>query len=341
VSEDIRSDRSASANATEVQKRAADWIFDRHDCEIWSAEDQVKLDAWLNESLAHRVAYVRLETALSRSNRLAALRHTSQASAKQRAEEISRKRPIMIAMAAILAVAALAGTGVAILLRTSPTQATEAYATALGGHKTIFLADGSRIELNTNTVLRTQIGTRQRAVWLDKGEAYFEVKHDAMRPFVVTAAGYRVRDLGTAFSVRNDANHLEVALVEGRARFEPANADVRMSPAELTPGDVVVATADKVTVTKKPERKLANQLAWRQGLLVFNYVTLADAASEFNRYNAKKLVIADTSAARLTVMGKFPARNVELFGQVAKDILGVRVEDRGGEIVISKQPTGE
>jgi len=274
---------------------------------------------------------------LARSKRLVALRNKF-SETPQRTEQPARKRSYLIAAAAILAVAALAGTGSVILLQSSQTQT---FTTALGAHKTVTLADGSRIELNTDTVLRTRIGAHERLVWLDKGEAYFRVKHDATRPFVVAAGNYRVRDLGTEFSVRNDVNHLEVALVEGRARFEAADAKVQMPPSNLTPGDVVVATAEKVTITKKPERKLANELAWRQGLLVFNYATLADAAAEFNRYNAKKLVVADPAAARLTVMGKFPANNVALFGQVAKAVLSVHVEDRGTEIVISKRAAGE
>ena len=324
-------------SATEIQERAANWIFDRHDCENWTAESQIELDAWLNASIAHRVAYVRLETALARSNRLAALRNGSPVSAR-RAERPLRRRPYLIAASAILAVAALAGSSAVVLLRGPQTQT---YATALGAHKAIMLADGTRIELNTNTVLRARIGTHQRLVWLDKGEAFFQVKHESTRPFLVTASNYRVRDLGTKFSVRSDANHLEVAWVEGRARIEAGNDTVRRRQADLTPGDVVIATAEKVTVTKRPERKIANELAWRQGLLIFNYTTLADAAAEFNRYNAKKIVISDQAAARMTVMGKFPTTNVDLFGQVAKAVLGVHVRDSGDEIVISKRPSGE
>ena len=46
-------------------------------------------------------------------------------------------------------------------------------------------ADGSRIELNTNTVLRARMTTDQRIVWLEKGEAYFRIKHDSTHPFIV------------------------------------------------------------------------------------------------------------------------------------------------------------
>lgn len=330
------SDESRKPSAIDIQRQAADWVFERRDCENWTAEDQAKLESWLGESTAHRVAYVRLETMLVRSNRLVALRNSSAATVR-RAERPNR-RSFFIAAAAGLVVVALAGAGSAMFIGTPQTQT---YSTALGDHKIVTLADGSRIELNTNTVLRARISARERSVWLDKGEAYFQVAHEKTRPFVVIAGDYRVVDLGTAFSVRNDANHLKVALVEGLARFEAARANIRMQPSNLTPGDVVVATAQKVTVTKRPEIKLINDLAWRQGLLVFNYTTLADAAAEFNRYNAKKLVVADESSARLTVMGKFPATNVDLFGQVAKAALGVHIENRGNEIVISKRTTGK
>lgn len=326
---------SRKSSATDIQKRAADWVFERQDSKNWSPEDEAKLNAWLSEATAHRVAYVRLETMLTRSNRLVALR-VEPANRSKHVKSQSRKHRFSLAAVAAIALVTLAGTGAAVFLNAPQTQT---YSTALGAHKTITLADGTRIELNTNTVLRARISARARSVWLDKGEAYFQVTHEQTRPFVVTAGDYRVIDLGTAFSVRSDTNRLEVALVEGRARFEAARANIRMTPSDLTPGDVVVATAQKVIVTKRPEKKLASDLAWRQGLLVFNYTTLADAAAEFNRYNTKKLVIADQAAARLTVMGKFPATNVDLFGQVAKAALGVRIESRGNEIVISKQPT--
>lgn len=333
MSEEARKPESAA----EIQKAAADWVFDRHDRADWTANDQSELDAWLSQSIAHRVAYVRLETALERSNRLAALRNGSRAKAEN-TEPVSHKRIYIIAAAGILVVAALAATSMALLPRGSQTQT---FATTLGAHKTIVLADGSRIELNTNTTLRAKISKRERFVWLDRGEAFFQVKHDAARPFVVAAGDYRVRDLGTQFSVRNDVSRLEVALLEGRARFEAANDNVRMRETDLTPGDVVVATAEKVTISRKTESKLANELAWRRGLLIFNYSTLADAAAEFNRYNAKKIVVASPIAARMTVMGKFPATNVDLFGQVARSVLGVHVEDRGSEIVITKRPEGK
>ena len=215
----------------------------------------------------------------------------------------------------------------------SPRETT--YATPVGGREVIALSDGSQVEINTDTVLRVSADQQHRMVTLDRGEAYFQIRHDDYHPFVVNAFGHRVTDIGTKFVVRADADRVEVALVEGRARIDAADG-ARAHSAVLTPGDVAVATTSSMSVMKKPEASLADQLAWRQGLLIFNYASLADVAAQFNRYNARKVIIADPATARLAIMGKFPVNDVELFGRVAKAVLGVRVESRDSEVVISR-----
>ena len=66
---------------------------------------------------------------------------------------------------------------------------------------------------------------------------------------------------------------------------------------QLGAGKVVVATDNDVVVTTKSDVALANDLAWRTGMVVFNHTTLAEAAAELNRYNHEKLVIADPAAS--------------------------------------------
>jgi transmembrane sensor len=228
---------------------------------------------------------------------------------------------------------AVVGSAAAAYL-SSPSE--QVYATPLGAHKKIVLADGSQIELNTDTVLRARMTGRERAVTLEKGEAYFQIRHDNSRPFFVTVAGHRVVDLGTKFLVRRDVNRVEVALFEGRARLEPADARVQTKSAVLTPGDVAVATMTSMSVVKKSPQYLASQLPWRHGELIFHFTSLADAAAEFNRYNQRKLVVDDPSVARLQIGGTFGTHDVDLFGHAARDLLGVHVSNRGQEVVISR-----
>jgi transmembrane sensor len=317
-----------TANAREVRACAAAWL-ERRDCAEWCSEDQTALDAWLSESPAHRVAYLRADDAWKRADRLNALR-----SAAQVGDDVPNERRYLSALgklAAGLAVVVAVGIVAAAYFLTPHTQN---YATTIGGRETLVLADGSQIEMNTDTALRTSVSASQRKVWLDRGEAYFQIRHDAARPFVVMAGDHHVTDLGTKFLIRRDTDRLEVMLMEGRARFDAADADARS--VVLTPGDLVVATAKTVSVMREPIKELSTDLSWRQGVLIFKHTTLADAAVEFNRYNQEKLIVADSAVANLMIGGTFPTNNVELFGHMAQIILGVRVQRQGGEVVISR-----
>src|SRR3546814_18300530 len=84
--------------------------------------------------------------------------------------------------------------------------ATMRYDTPVGGQRLIALADGSQIELNTKTVVRTAVSKTLRRVWLDNGEVFFEIAHDAAHPFVIFAGPKRITVLGTNFSVRRDGD---------------------------------------------------------------------------------------------------------------------------------------
>ena len=226
-------ERAIISNARGVDARAAEWI-ERRNFGEWNEADQAALDAWIEESVVHRVAFVRLDTGWQQTERLVALRPF-----KANEPEPRGRKGIFIGVAAALAIAAMLGiTGMHYLA--APRD--RIYATGVGGHEVIAFADGSKIELNTDTVLRARMTTKERTVWLDKGEAYFRVRHNAANPFVVIASGHRVTDLGTRFLVRRDRDQLEVALLEGRVRFGAAGAHAQS--ALLTPGDDVVATAE-------------------------------------------------------------------------------------------------
>lgn len=318
-----------AVGASAVDATAARWLARREHAD-WSSADQAELDTWLSASTAHMVTYLRLHDAWNRADRLAALRAPMRETpAVPDIQERGGQPALKIAAVCVLA----AGVAAAMTHQSAPRDAT--YSTPVGGREVIALSDGSQVELNTNTTLRIRIGDR-RTVTLDKGEAYFQIKHDAKHPFVVNAFGHRVTDLGTKFVVRGSGKRLEVTLVEGRARIDTTTPGLHEVSAVLTPGDVAIANANTVSVTKKPTGSMADQLAWREGMLVFDHATLAEVAAQFNRYNSRKIVIADPAIAHLSLMGKFPVNDVALFGRVAKAVLGVDVADRGNEVVVSK-----
>lgn len=315
-----------ATRTADIEDRAGYWL-ERRDFGDLDAEELVEFNAWMAKSLAHRVTYVRLDAAWKRTERLAALRRHDVE--QQVVAPPSRRGSFLIPTAAAFAVVALLGAG-AVSFLLNPTE--KVYATSVGGHRTATLADGSTIELNTDTVLRIIERADRRIVELDRGEAYFQVRHDAAHPFIVKVAGHVVTDLGTKFLVRADTKGLEVMLTEGRARLE---SDAAHSVV-LTPGDVAIANGRAMSVTRKSQKHLANVLGWRRGVLIFDHTTLADAADEINRYSAKKIVIADAAAGRFMIGGTFPITGVETIATAAKDFFGLRVEDRGDEILISR-----
>jgi len=309
-----------------IDAAAAQWIR-RKEFGDWNDTTESEFQTWLDQSVLHRVAYLRLEEGWKRTERLAALRPPEFRRAGQLRPARSWTTFLRVAAAAIV-VASVGFAG--RFYFTQPAEDT--YATPVGGREILTLFDGSHIELNTNTVLR--LSKNRRSATLLKGEAFFQIKHNDGIPFEVTASGHRIVDLGTKFSVRGDGGRLEVSLFEGKARIE--NAERPSSGAAiLKPGDIAVATAETLHITRKPVEALANTIGWRHGVVIFRHMALADAAAEFNRYNLKKLVV-DPSAARIAIDGTFATDNLETFAHIARIALGLRVESRENEIVIKR-----
>jgi transmembrane sensor len=312
-------------SAKDVNAAAATWLV-RMNAEGWSDGDQTAFDAWLAQSPAHRAAYWRLKAAYAETSRLQALRRPQQGRGPRKSA-----MPFLAATAATLVIAGIVA---AATISFAP-QSSERYATQVGGSKTLALRDGTRIELNTATEVRVSLTKTQRTVWLDKGEAFFEVAHDAQRPFIVMVAGHRVTDIGTKFLIRHDPARLEVAVVEGKVGFDSSDPASRAQPLQLAAGDVLVATPHAITVKAKREEDLATELGWRRGMLIFHHTTLGEAAAEFNRYNGHQLVVGD-SASALTINGVFPKNDVPAFVRLAQAVLKLRVEDQGHQTVISR-----
>ena len=326
MSEQIHSAPTQSADA--IHARAVEWLLAREDNEDWSEQDQAALDAWLNEAPENLLAYWRAKSGWKRTEVLSALRPFRPQPKPEATDRWKRLRLSMVA--ASVAVIGIAG----VVAANWKTDSYVTYSTALGGHKTLALGDGSEIELNTDTVVRLPKGVGRQVV-LEKGEAFFQVHHNETNPFIVTTRSGRVVDLGTKFVIRQRDRDVKVSLVEGRARFEGASQEGEKRSVVLDPGDVVLATADSVALMKKPARELSNEMGWRRGMLIFRHKTLAEAASEFNRYNSEKIVV-DPSVAHLEIRGTFHTADVALFARMTEKALGLHTSTRGNEISIAR-----
>jgi transmembrane sensor len=316
-----------STDTQKIRLEASRWLQERTFWE-WNAARQAEFERWLAASPSHRVAYLRAKAVWDRTERLSALRRPH----GQPLNPGGRKRWALLASAA--AIAAIACVVGGSLLGFWKSNDQTSFVTALGERRVLTLADGSQIELNTNSELR--LSPSQRQAWLDRGEAYFQIVHDAQHPFSVVVSGKRVEDLGTKFLVHAEGDKFTVSLYEGKAAIKGSDSRSARALAVLEPGDIATATAHSLTVSEKPERALLNEIAWRQNMLVFSNAPLTEVAAELNRYNQRRVVIADPSLARLKIDASIPTNGVEAFARVARNFLGLKVQSNKSEIVISR-----
>jgi transmembrane sensor len=352
------------AGSTRTEREAAAWLARRDACG-WSGRDQARLDAWLAEATAHRVAWVRLESAWRESGRLKALaaglpagtvpeRLSRPAFPPPRAERAApgplnaaalvfapRARPAKSRFpAATVAVVLAVGAALALGWRHyAPAVRPVAYGTPVGDIESLPLADGTQATLGSDSRIVVALSRRERHVDLQRGEAFFHAAKDPGRPFVVAAAGHRAVAVGTRFSVRRDVDGVRVVVTEGLVRLESdPGPDGRRQPTALLPaGSIALATARGVSVQAGTVAQAEQALSWREGFLAFHDTPLADAVAEFNRYSARRIVIADPSVAALRVGGNFRLSNAEAFVRLLEQGFPVRAERRGKEIVLHRQ----
>ena len=310
-------------SSNEIAAEASSFLA-RRELDRWTDDDEAALTAWLDSDLAHRVEYLRLAAAWARTAPLA------DSGVKMRRRRPPNWIPLAIA-ASIVAVAMVGGVGAFDHFRSRAAIAD--YATAVGGMANITMEDGSRLRLNTDTRLRTRLDRKSRQIWLDQGEFYVEVAHDVGRPFVVHVDGRNVEAFGTKFVVRRRPHRLQVIMLEGSVGVE---SDGQSQPtAKIEAGDDLTWSPEGLTVQRRSAAELADEVAWRDGFLVFQHTTLADAAREFNRYNQRKLVIADPKAAGMEIEGRFSVANVDGFVRLLHTLYGLEATEKGDQITIS------
>jgi transmembrane sensor len=157
------------------------------------------------------------------------------------------------------------------------------------------------------------------------------VAKDPARPFVVLVGDRRVVAVGTQFSVRRNADGIRVVVAEGLVRLEGAGS----SDAELPAGAIAQTLGTAVMVHKQVAREVEQLLSWRTGHIMFRDTALAEAVAEFNRYNARKILIADPTIADIRIGGSFRSDNVPAFLWLLQHGFPVTVEQRGNDTVLS------
>jgi transmembrane sensor len=333
----------SKASGEAIDEAAGDWLA-RRDSGAWTAADQVDFDRWLHASDLHRVAYLRLEHAWEEGLRLKALGagvptgrvppqghlfspffDSGQEAGKSTDNSSAHPgRPLRWAAAATVLVA------VGAYLLASGVFAGRHYSTPVGGMASIPLVDGSKVTLNTDSKIQVAVTKRERRVHLERGEAFFEVAKDTAHAFIVEVGDKRVIAVGTKFAVRRDAGNIRVVVTEGKVRVEIAERPT----ASLTAGAVALTTDAGTFVQVSSLSDAEDYLAWLRGVLVFHESTLAEAAAEFNRYNSRKIIIADSAVGPMRIAGAFRSSNLDGFVRLLEQGYPIRFVQQEDRIVL-------
>lgn len=212
---------------------------------------------------------------------------------------------------------------VAVLAGAQFVEARSTYSTGVGEQRLVRLEDGSRIRLDTQTRLKVRFSGSVRRIELDRGQAFFEVAHDAARPFIVDAGQTDVRAIGTRFDVRRDDGRVRVTLVEGVVEVraaEPSRDAAQDRRWTLKPGEQLT-TGHAPTVQRVVD--VAAATSWTTGRITFHAVPLTAAIAEINRYSAQKIELDAADVGAIPVTGVFDSGDTDAFVAAVSDLHGL------------------
>ncbi len=310
-------------SAKEIDDEAADWAA-RVDGRDLDTDHDVEFQAWLAGDPRRSGAFLRAQAAISFLDRGRAL-----AGSDSRADEPLRPSRRTLLTGAGGAVAAAMAGGTVFLA-----QQHQRLDTQLGEIRRVPLADGSLVAINTTSALDVTMKPKSRQISLRRGEAWFQVAKDAQRPFVVSAGLVRVRAVGTAFSVRRDGDGVDVMVTEGVVETW---AEGQTGPRQrLSAGNRVQLVGYSAPVVAESPSLIERSLAWRNGEIALDGESLGDAASQFNRYNSRQIIIEDADLARERFVGLFRTNEPESFAAAVAATIGAKVREDDKVIRLSR-----
>jgi len=233
------------------------------------------------------------------------------------------------------------------------------YEALVGEQKTIDLSDGSRITLNTGSVLLAAINEDSRRLILRRGEAYFDVATDPQAPFRVDVGLNSVTVLGTAFNIRKTPKSLQLVVTEGVVTVHSLEESPSMSAPSIrethrlagVSDESVVSTGssqyrvesgwvldvdnDSNTMTAYAPSNLESMHSWRTGYLDFDQIALVEVIRELNRYSTKKILIEDNEITDLKVLAVVQVGHIDSALIGLEYMLPVRVVHHFDRIVVT------
>lgn len=307
----------------EMTDAAARWVTAR-DAGTMTEDDERDLAHWLSLDPRHADAFAQVEAfwaTMGSSQVRAAVRARQRRVAAPLPGTRPARRRLALAFAACIALCVVGAGGDWLTWARSDAM------TATGERRSVSLADGSTVNLNTASAIAVDFSRSARTVRLLKGEAIFTVAPDRDRPFTVVAGSGATTALGTRFLVRQDGEQTAVTVTEHSVRVvQTTSSDTRSTVSE---GQSVRYGPAGITRAERVDAGTAD--AWIRGALVFNDRPLSDVVRELGRYHPGYITVLGSDLAARRVSGGFsiddPMRAIDTLEQTL-GIRSVRLTDR-------------
>ncbi|PGH37973.1 MAG: hypothetical protein CRN43_18005 [Candidatus Nephrothrix sp. EaCA] len=197
----------------------------------------------------------------------------------------------------------------------------------------VSLEDGTTVWLNSYSLLKypKHFGADKREVFLD-GEAYFEVKKESARPFLVHFDKLEVRVLGTTFSVKSFSNESDkyVTLLTGIVNVKHGKRELKMRPGEET-------HINQAGEAKKYKANLSVSMAWREEVFQFQQAPLTEVIVAFKRWYGADIEIPDKKLHRRKVTIRInPREKLYVALNALTAAVDLKYKKEGNGFIISK-----
>jgi ferric-dicitrate binding protein FerR (iron transport regulator) len=169
--------------------------------------------------------------------------------------------------------------------------------TDVGERRSLRLADGSTVHLDSASAMNVDLRGRTRQLHLVQGQVYLEVLLDG-RAMEVDVGEARIQVFGTRLQIARFADHNELVVLSGKAMVVQGGEQRLVSA-----GERVTFDATRIDPVQKADMKTAD--SWRNGRLRATDMPLGQVLERLAGYQGQRLWILDEQAAHRRVSGDF------------------------------------
>lgn len=213
------------------------------------------------------------------------------------------------------------------------------YATGIGEIRSFTLKDGSKLTLDTNSIVLVSYSTGERNLRLMAGRARFTAAADS-RPFMVRADTALIRAKDTVFDVSLNSNRQVLVFslhgaLDVQTQTDAAGASAAIAPTvmALAAGQQISADPDHGTSALRPQ---TGSEQWVEGVQAFNDVPLADLIAEANRYTPRPIRLAEPAIGNLHVSGTYRLQNTDEVAEKLASLLDLTMSEKADAILLGR-----